>query len=67
MNDVTRLNININSDVAEDLRTMATQEGRTITEVVRRAIGVYKFMAYDAEGDIYIEKENGQRDRVLFP
>lgn len=39
----TRLNVNINDDTAEALREMAADEGTTVTEIVRRAVSVYKF------------------------
>lgn len=65
-NDITRLNINVNAEVAEFLREAAEREGHSITEVVRRAVSVYKFIAYDEAGDLYIERENGERLRVMI-
>lgn len=67
MNDeVTRLNINVNAEVAEFLREAAERENRTITEVVRRAVSVYKFVAYDEAGELYVERDNGERLRVMI-
>jgi hypothetical protein len=39
----TRLNVNINDETAEALRQLAKEENTTVTEVVRRAVSVYKF------------------------
>lgn len=68
MNDekVTRLNINLNEETANNLREMANAEGRTVTDIIRRAIGVYKFVAYDEAGDLYIHREDGERLRVMI-
>lgn len=40
---MTRLSVNINDDTAAALRSLAEEDGVTITEVVRRAVSVYKF------------------------
>lgn len=64
--ETTRLSVNINPDTAEFLREAAQREGRSIAEVIRRAVSVYKFMAYDAAGDIYVEDENGKRTKVMI-
>ena len=39
----TRLNVNINDETAAALRQLAEDEGTTVTEIVRRAVSVYKF------------------------
>ena len=39
----TRLSININDETAQALRELADESGTTVTEVVRRAVSVYKF------------------------
>ncbi|MGB3764490.1 MAG: ribbon-helix-helix protein, CopG family [Ornithinimicrobium sp.] len=39
----TRLNVNVNDDTAEALRKLAEEDGTTVTEIVRRAVSVYKF------------------------
>lgn len=39
----TRLSVNINDETADALRQLAEEDGTTITEVVRRAVSVYKF------------------------
>lgn len=39
----TRLNVNINDDTARALRDLAEEESTSVTEIVRRAVSVYKF------------------------
>lgn len=39
----TRLNVNINDETAQALRNLAQHDGVSVTEVVRRAVSVYKF------------------------
>jgi len=52
-----RMNIEVNSDVAEFLERLASEEGTTKTEIVRRALSVLK--AYKRQ------KELG-RDHIGF-
>lgn len=40
----TRLSVNINSETAQALQDLASRHGTSVTEIVRRAIGVYKFV-----------------------
>jgi len=46
----TRLSININDETAAALKELAAKRGLTVTEVVRRAVSVYKFVE-DEVGD----------------
>lgn len=39
----TRLSVNINDEVAGALRELASDDDTTVTEIVRRAVSVYKF------------------------
>ena len=39
----TRLNVNVNDDTALALKALAEEQGTTVTEIVRRAVSVYKF------------------------
>lgn len=41
---VTRLSVNINDETAAALKQMADRRQTTVTEVVRRAVSVYKFI-----------------------
>jgi len=40
----TRLSVNINDETASALRSMAERRQTTVTEIVRRAVSVYKFV-----------------------
>lgn len=40
----TRLSVNINDETAEALRELADRKGTSVTEIVRRAVSVYKFV-----------------------
>lgn len=51
----TRLNVNINDDTAVALRKLAEEEGTTVTEIVRRAVSVYKFFDDARRGDKTIQ------------
>ena len=47
---VTRLNINISRETAEALRALAKDENTSVTNVVRRAVAVYKFLEDKMKG-----------------
>lgn len=53
----TRLSVNINEETAVVLRTSAARRQSTVTEQVRRAVSIYKFLM-DAQRD-------GQRIEVV--
>lgn len=61
----TRLNININDETAMTLQQMASKRGTTLTEVVRRAVSVYKFVEDEVvDGDKSLElkdRKSGER------
>ena len=40
----TRLSVNISEDTARSLRELAERNETSITEVIRRAVGVYKYI-----------------------
>ena len=40
----TRLNVNINDETAAALQELASRRQTTVTEVVRRAVSIYKFI-----------------------
>jgi predicted transcriptional regulator len=40
----TRLNVNINDETAQALKELAERRQTTVTEIVRRAVSVYKFV-----------------------
>lgn len=39
-----RLSVNINDETEEALKELAARRGTTVTEIVRRAVSVYKFV-----------------------
>lgn len=43
-NDVTRLSVNINRETAQFIRSVAAYRKISFTEVIRRAISVYKLI-----------------------
>lgn len=51
----TRLSVNINDETAQALKELAKRRDTSVTEVVRRAVAVYKF----------IEDEVGERGKTL--
>lgn len=58
--NVTRLNINISIETAEALRELAAAENTSITNVVRRAVNVYKFLDEQMSG-------SGKELQILDP
>lgn len=56
MAKVTRLSINISEQTADALKSLAERHDTSVTNIVRRAVGIYDFL----------DKELGeQRDRSL--
>lgn len=41
---ITRLSVNINADAARALKSVAARRQISITEAIRRAIAIYKFV-----------------------
>lgn len=42
--ELVRLNVNLNQETAEALKTIAEERGISATEAVRRAISIYKYI-----------------------
>jgi predicted transcriptional regulator len=61
----TRLNINVNDETAAALQELAAKRDTTLTEIVRRAVSVYKFVedeVVDGEKTLEIkDKTSGER------
>jgi hypothetical protein len=61
----TRLNINVNDETATALQELAAKRGTTLTEVVRRAVSVYKFVEDEVvDGNKTLElkdRQSGER------
>jgi hypothetical protein len=62
-----RLSVNLNPDVADELKAYAKRKGVSITEAVRRAITILAFVD-DAQrrGASLNVEENGTLKEVLF-
>lgn len=55
--DVVRLSVNLNEETADALKKLAADKGITITEVMRRAVAVTKFL--------YDEQDKGKTIQVV--
>lgn len=65
MSDI-RLSMVLAPETAKFLRESSKREGRSMTEIVRRALEVYKLVAYEEAGNIYIvDTESGASSKVL--
>lgn len=63
----TRLNININSQTAKALREYAKANGVTVTEAVRRLIGVGTIITKaEDEGKDVLLRGNEGTERIVF-
>lgn len=65
---VVKLNININDETEAALRDLAARRGITVTETVRRAVSVYKFIEdeMDAGGKLQVLHEGGTSTSVAI-
>lgn len=67
---IVRLNVNLNAETADALKQLADEKGSSLTEVIRRAIAVYKFIADEARKGNRIQtvdpKTNEVRELVLM-
>lgn len=67
MNDTNtrtvRLSVNLNAETATALRALADGHGITLTEALRRAIGIYKFVSDEvrAGNQVQTVERNGDR------
>jgi predicted transcriptional regulator len=64
----TKLTVNLSEEVVDVLRDIAAREGTTMTEVLRRAIAVQKFLVDEqAEGNrVVIEDPKNNTTRQLL-
>jgi hypothetical protein len=64
---LVRLSVNLSPDVAEELKEYAGRKGISVTEAVRRAIAVLKFVDdAQARGASLNLEEGGTLKEVLF-
>ena len=64
-----RLTVNLSNKAYEDLETMAQQRGISMTEVLRKAIGMERFLS-DAQSKnqkILLEDADGKIQRIVVP
>lgn len=60
----TRLSINVNNETAAALRELAERHETSVTEIIRREVGLYKFVTDEtADGTKHLEtcRPNGTR------
>ena len=60
----TRLSININDDTAKALRDVAEREDTSVTEIVRRAVSVYKFFYDEDQAGKEIQLVDARNEKV---
>lgn len=67
---LVRLSVNMNQDTAEALKEIADEAGISLTEAVRRAISVYKFVEDEIDKGRHVqtadEKGGNVRELVLM-
>lgn len=70
MKSTRRLNINISEETASALQELAEKSGTNVTNVVRRAVGVYKFLDDELAGKDrtlqIVDKESNQATTVAI-
>lgn len=65
--DVRRLSVNVAPDVGEAIDVLAKRHGTTITDVIRRAISIYKYIDDEtAHGAKILVEKNGTLREVKF-
>lgn len=57
---MSRLNVNINDRTAAEIHALMAEHGITATEVVRRAVGVYRFIDYEKTQGSKIQLRKGR-------
>ena len=63
----TRLNININSQTAKALREYAKSNGVTVTEAVRRLVGIGTIITKaEDDGKDVLLRSGGDTERIVF-
>lgn len=62
MNGISKLIVNLPTESVEGVRDLAKRTGMTMTETIRRALGVQQFLSdeVDKGSKILIEDKNGK-------
>jgi len=65
---VVRLTVNVSTPVADALKELASRHATTLTEEVRRAISVWKYLDDEslAGGKVLIETKDGRMREIVF-
>ena len=66
--ETSRLSVNINRETADALKQMAKERGISVTEVVRRAVAITKFVEDETRRGhrIQVVGQNGDNARELM-
>jgi predicted transcriptional regulator len=67
MTDVTKVTVNLPSDVVEDLRELAEANHTTMTEAIRQSIKINKYLHDQEKADakILIETPDGKYKQIV--
>jgi predicted transcriptional regulator len=67
MSEVVRLSVNLSQETAAALKNLANDQGLSMTEVMRRAISIYKFVIdeRDAGRKIHTMDADGRNVREM--
>ncbi len=67
MKGTSKLIVNLPTESLEGVRDLSQRTGRTMTETIRRALGVQKFLSdeVDKGGKILIEDKNGRFHQLM--
>ncbi|MDQ4490178.1 ribbon-helix-helix protein, CopG family [Sinomonas sp. ASV486] len=66
---LVRLNVNMNEKTARELREVAERGGYSITEVVRRAIALYRFVWGETKNDrilVITDRDGKNRSEIVL-
>lgn len=64
--EVTRLTVNLNAETAAALNEIAAKRGISLTETVRRAVAVLKFLEDEIQKGHVVQSTDGARTRELL-
>lgn len=67
-NKVVKMSVNLSEEAVEALKNMASERGITVTEVLRHAIGLEKYVdqVQKDHGKILVETSKGQVRELVF-
>lgn len=64
----TKITVSLSDEAAEAVQTLAEQRGISVSEVIRRAIALERFVEGELEkgSTLLVRNENGETERVAF-